>query len=68
VLIQALDQLGMVAWNGDAEHAILGLRAVDLICGPCDIEAVNVTRIAPVRDGVTMTDHAGYCVELDGAG
>jgi hypothetical protein len=63
VLAGALDNLGMTAWNGEEQHALKGLRAVE-ICGPRDIVPVSVSRIDPTRDGVTMTDHAGYCVEL----
>jgi hypothetical protein len=62
VLAEALDHLGMAAWNGDAGHALPGLCAVDLICGSRDIVPASVTRIDPTRDGVTMTDHAGYCI------
>lgn len=63
-LVGALDALGLVAWNGDAAHASSGLHAIDLICGPRELDVVRQGRIDPVRDGVKMSDHAGYWVDL----
>jgi hypothetical protein len=63
-LLQAFQELGFAAWNGDARHAAPGLHAIDLICGPCEIIPVDQGRIHPVHNGVTMSDHAGYWIEL----
>lgn len=60
----ALVRLGLVAWNGAAAHAKPGMHAIDLICGPPEIDVRAQGRIDPVRDGVPMTDHAGYWVEV----
>jgi hypothetical protein len=65
-LVEALDRLGMAAWNGEAQHALPELRAIDLICGPRHLVPLSVTRLDPTRDAVKMTDHAGYSVEIDG--
>lgn len=62
--VTCLDDLGLVAWNGSADHACEGLRAIDLICGPKGQTIVRQGRIDPVRDGVRMSDHAGYWVDL----
>lgn len=59
-----LAALGLVAWNGDADHARPDLRAVDLICGPKSQAVRARGRIDPVRDGIVMSDHAGYWVDL----
>ena len=68
LLIETLASLGMTAWNGEAAHAASGLCSVDLICGR-DARAVEAHgRIDPTRSGVTMSDHAGYWVELIGQG
>ena len=65
VLLQsALDALGYSAWNASAAHATTGLRAVDLICGSRERVVVAQGRIDPERDGVVMSDHAGYWVEI----
>lgn len=64
-LQECLDDLGLAAWNGDALHADQDLLTVDLICGPKDLEVAKQGRIDPVRDGVKMSDHAGYWVDLD---
>ncbi len=67
LLIETLASLGMTAWNGEAAHAASGLCSVDLICGR-DARAVAAHgRIDPARSGVTMSDHAGYWVELIGS-
>jgi endonuclease/exonuclease/phosphatase family metal-dependent hydrolase len=60
----ALVRLGLVAWNGAAAHAQPGMHAIDLICGPREIEIRAQGRIDPTRDGVRMTDHAGYWVDF----
>lgn len=62
-LTDALRDLGFKAWNEDAPHAQVGLKAIDLICGPQDQRPVLQGRIDPVApDGVVMSDHAGYWV------
>jgi len=63
-LIMCLTGLGLMAWNGDAEHAAGGMRAVDLICGPKELVVRSQGRIDPVRDRLKMSDHAGYWVDL----
>lgn len=59
-----LDEMGFAAWNGDADHANEGLHTIDLICGPKGEQVLAQGRIDPVLDGVTMSDHAGYWVDL----
>lgn len=63
-LVRCLDDLGFAAWNGLAQHAVEGLRAIDLICGDRDQMIVAQGRISPERDGIKMSDHAGYWVEI----
>lgn len=63
-LLRALDGLGLVAWNGEAAHASSGLCAVDLICGSREIAVREQGRIDPAFEGVVMSDHAGYWVQL----
>lgn len=64
LLLDTLAGLGLEAWNGSADHMVPGLCAVDLICGPKGEVLHGRGRIDPVRDGVTMSDHAGYWVDL----
>lgn len=64
LLIETLASLGMTAWNGEAAHAQSGLCSVDLICGPAACPLTAQGRIDPARDGVTLSDHAGYWVEI----
>lgn len=63
-LASALARLGFEAWNRDVAHARPGLRAIDLICGPKEVVVADTGRIDPVRDGLVMSDHAGYWVEI----
>ncbi len=63
-LVRELERLGLVAWNGEASHAAEGLRAIDLICGPRAVRPLRQGRIDPVFEGVRMSDHAGYWVEV----
>lgn len=63
-LLGALDRLGLVAWNGAAANVDEGMRAIDLICGPCERTIGRQGRIDPTIDGVVASDHAGYWVEL----
>jgi endonuclease/exonuclease/phosphatase family metal-dependent hydrolase len=60
----ALDSLGYAAWNASAPHARHGVCAVDLLCGPRDHVLHATGRIDPRSDGVVMSDHAGYWVDL----
>lgn len=64
LLNKTLESLGMIAWNGEAAHAMSGLCAVDLICAPKGCEVTEQGRIDPVQGKLTMSDHAGYWIEL----
>ena len=64
-LAEALASIGYRAWNEDAGHAVEGMRAVDLICGPADAKLIARGRVAPRRGDIVMSDHAGYWVELE---
>ena len=64
VLHRCLEDLGLVAWNAEAKHALPNLCAIDLICGPRVLTIAQQGRIEPVHNGVKMSDHAGYWVDL----
>lgn len=62
----ALEDLGLAAWNRAAPHAEDGACAIDLICGPAELDGrCDVVSHRPVRDGKPLSDHAGYVVTLD---
>lgn len=64
LLNDTLKSLNMAAWNGSAAHAKPGMCAVDLICGHKQQTVTASGRIEPTADGVTMSDHAGYWVDI----
>lgn len=64
LLRSTLAALGLVAWNGEAAHACEGACAVDLLCGPASLTVTRSERIDPVSDGIRMSEHAGYWVDL----
>lgn len=64
LLREALEALDLEAWNADTAHACEGGRAIDLLCGRRDLCVTRSGRIDPVRDGVVMSDHAGYWVDI----
>lgn len=64
LLNQTLKSLNMVAWNGHAAHAQPDMCAIDLICGPDQQTVTASGRIEPTVNGVTMSDHAGYWVDI----
>lgn len=64
LLTCTLKFLNMVAWNANAAHAKPGMYAIDLICGPQQQTVTASDRIDPSMDGVTMSDHAGYWVDI----
>jgi hypothetical protein len=41
------------------------MMAVDLICGPSALTVRGAGRVSPEREGVKMSDHAGYWIDLD---
>ncbi len=63
-LLEVLDDLDLLAWNADAAHAEHGLMAIDLLCGPRSTMVERQGRIDPIRQGVRLSDHAGYWVEI----
>lgn len=65
LLVDALDKLELTAWNRKSGHAIESLCTIDLICGPNEWGLGTQDRIAPEREGVTMSDHAGYWVDVE---
>jgi endonuclease/exonuclease/phosphatase family metal-dependent hydrolase len=64
LLIETINSLELEPWNGKADHAMNGMCAVDLICGPKECFVLPQGRIDPVRGKLAMSDHAGYWVEL----
>jgi hypothetical protein len=64
LLRNMLDHLGLVAWNEHMAHAIPGMKAIDLICGPAKRPVKAIVRLDPVADGHTLSDYAGYVVEI----
>jgi len=64
LLQAALDELDLVAWNQDAAHAKPSMHAVDLICGPANRTRRKVTKFGPSLGAHTLSDHAGYVVEI----
>lgn len=64
LLSKALDDLGLIAWNRYLAHSLEGCHAIDLICGPVNRPAIRVERFDPTVDGQTLSDHAGYVVEI----
>ena len=65
LLSEALDRLGFAAWNQGEAHAVGGLLAIDLICGPRRCLVEKVDRFEPVRAGKRLSDHAGYVVDVE---
>ena len=63
LLVSSLERLEMSAWNTNAPHAKEGMCAIDLICGPADLE-VTVERVSTVHDHVVLSDHAGYVANV----
>lgn len=47
-----------------APHAVGGLFAIDLICGPDHLAVASTQTIANTVDGDVVSDHAGYVVEV----
>lgn len=68
MLAEALASIGYAAWNADDDHAIRTMRPIDLICGPRDTPILARGRIDPKRGSITMSDHAGYWVDLNAEG
>lgn len=64
LLQNALDRLGLQAWNRTLGHAIQGMCAIDLICGPPGL-CTRTERFAPLVGTKELSDHAGYVVEID---
>lgn len=63
-LASALTSIGYAAWNEHAPHAMAGMSAVDLVCGPAECLPNRQGRIDRMRGAVTMSDHAGYWVDI----
>ena len=68
LLLAALAKLDLMVWNIDSGHAIEGLSTIDLICGPKQWRLRMCGRIPPVHNGIKMSDHAGYWVEVEHRG
>lgn len=64
VLAKTLSALRLVAWNQAAAHAQPEMCALDLICGPMEMDLLRQGRVDPVARGIVMSDHAGYWVEI----
>lgn len=64
LLKKTLCDLDLIAWNEHMAHAIPGMKAIDLICGPAKRPVKAIDRLDPVADGHKLSDHAGYVVEI----
>lgn len=64
LLSETLEDLGLKAWNRRCDHALGGLCAIDLICGPREHPVNEIVRIDPAPNGRRLSDHAGYVVDI----
>lgn len=63
-LQKRLGGLGFEVWNRLAPHAVNGLFAIDLICGPDHLAVERTETIANTVDGDVVSDHTGYVVQI----
>jgi len=61
---EALQTLGMTAFNRTSRHAKSGLCAIDLICGPSTLDYGIVEDSYPVAKGNPLSDHQAYVVDV----
>jgi endonuclease/exonuclease/phosphatase family metal-dependent hydrolase len=64
LLSETLEGLGLEAWNRRSNHAVGGLCAIDLICGPREHPVSEIVRVDPAPNGRRLSDHVGYVVDL----
>ncbi len=64
LLLEALDELGLTAWNAKTAHALDGLSAIDFICSQRLPTPAVIAPIDALVDGHTLSDHCGYLIEL----
>jgi hypothetical protein len=61
----ALAEIGMVAINQDLDHAKPGAHAIDLLCGPVDLDYGQAVTLMPAHGGRPLSDHRAYFVDVN---
>lgn len=62
---QALDELGLVAPTDAAPHRIPSATTIDHIAVPAFWTLTSVERVSTIVDGVALSDHDAYVVEIE---
>jgi hypothetical protein len=65
MVIDALHNLGLRAFNGDAPHRSPEVQAVDLICGPNSMVVTASECTAGSAQGLRLSDHLLYYVDVE---
>jgi len=61
---EALQTLGMIAFNRTSVHAKSGVFAIDLICGPSTLDYGTPEDSYPVAKGKPLSDHRAYVLDV----
>ena len=64
-ILEALDHLGLSAPTRASPHRLKGARSIDHVALPAFWSVVAVERVSAIADGVELSDHDAYIVEVE---
>lgn len=63
-IVSALDELGLVAPTETAPHRIAPAQSIDHVAVPAFWTVTAVDRVSAIVDGIALSDHDAYVVEV----
>ncbi|WP_166390358.1 endonuclease/exonuclease/phosphatase family protein [Nocardioides ochotonae] len=64
-VLEALDHLGLSARTDTMPHRLPGARSIDHVAVPTSWIVASVERVSAIVDGVALSDHDAYVVEVE---
>lgn len=63
-ILRAIDRLGLSAPTASSQHPLPGARSIDHVALPAPWTVISVERVSGIVDGVALSDHDAYVVEI----
>ena len=64
-ILGALDRLGLTAPTNESPHRLVGAYSINHVANPAFWAAASVERVSAIVDGVELSDHDAYVVEIE---
>ena len=64
-ILRALDRLGLCAPTDASPHRLVGAHSINHVAVPAFWAVASVERVSAIVDGLELSDHDAYVVEIE---